>query len=153
MLTFSCDRKCTNHRVPWAFYQNIRDACFWIAQKRYNYYFWVDSNSSSICIHKIQRHLWAFVLFHALYVAIKSPLSLLSQNEHGSTWDWDWPPHALMLHLISGHGRRQQHVFHTRWWKENCDSYADERSTVHRPFPNPPCIVVIFSAQGTFIYV
>lgn len=135
-------RKFRSCRVPWKLHWNVRDTFFRNAQTWNNYNFWVNYNSST----------WKAPL--GLHSASCSLCSNQIASESSipawvwEPWDWDWPPHALMLHLINGHGRQQQHVFHTRWWKRNSDSHADESSAAHRPFP---CIVVIISAQGTFI--
>lgn len=39
--------------------------------------------------------------------------------EFESTWNWDWPPHALMLHLVAEYGRQQQ-LFSPRDDEKSC---------------------------------
>lgn len=138
---FMCVRKHVRHVLPRTLY--------WTVQ-----YNWFKKRTAvtSICIHKTQRHLWAIVLTQTNHVAIKSPPEFpLLEWEREQTQDWVWPPHALTFHLISGHGWRAK--AHPRLWEQSSDSYADERGSAHRPFPSPPCIVVIKSAPGTFICV
>lgn len=67
--------------------QKIRDPRFIIRQKRNNHCFSVHSESSSYAFMQFKGTSGPFVLFHALYVAIKLPLSNFPPNERRSTRD------------------------------------------------------------------
>lgn len=144
------DRKCMHNRVLRTLCWNTSGTCFRDAEEK-QLQLWSVFQFKFIYIHTIQRHLWALLSFHALYIAIKSPLSRLTQHEDGSTWDRDRPPHVLMLPLNAGRGRQPQHAFQTRWWEEISHSHADGGGGgTHKAFHNLPHSVVV-SARGTFI--
>lgn len=77
---------------------------------------WADIfGSKFIYIHGIQRHHWAFVLFCALSIGARLPVSLLSQHANGSARDqrlsttwvnvtlhcWAWPVSTTMFSMFS----------------------------------------------------